>query len=491
MTSIIAGICCCGGTNPCAVHGSIKITWQFQWSYLDSAKYYQTHTCCVYNEPGCTIPPFSCEGPVVVDEEDCAIDTDFTRCSCYLFQGNTDDCSWVSRYRYRGYQRMESPLSLTFPYVSSNTVTGLGGGNWIYSPDSGVTTTESCLGYSFAQVRDVYSAATKVVCTKECTTGAELCYDIISWQFGTASGNYEEQVGSTVEYWNRGYYYGSPSAFSLRNQTPSGIIRGYSIDTVAGVRTFRMYQGGGTQVYSLDITGMTIEQIRSTLDTQTSQPVICNSYMAGTGPTQVATRGLPGTILEDRGLTTVPTYAGGSVDVFLFQAGSRTVEWWQTGGGPSWNVSIKQGAGAYLKTTDFPCLAFSTNGTPEDEALFCLGYERTLGSIEECGNPPQPGGACFNDLCDTELLQTWVVWGTRTVPIGSAKVDQITSDDLGTSLESTDIWTEGCDYSTYTTVCCPEYSPPCYPGEVTQVCHYDYQCNKYASQGMFKLERIV
>jgi len=517
ITSLLAPGCCCSDpVASCDAHGKIRITWQFQSGFNSSQKNTSEHQCCVYNQPGCTIPPPLVCHSVEVQSGDCAMATT-TQCgaSNTFYQG---DCGQQFRQTLSTSRSMPNPVSLDFTYKTTTTTTGIAA-SWVYSGDNGTTSTQTVLACSFARYVDDYS---DTVSTSWTITGSTGCCEVFgASQIGTVTGNDWRSEVINVKYHNRAWYWISPAPFTIRIQFNGGTARYYTIETAAGgVRTFKLWTLAQSLLYTLDITALSLEQVRAALDSQTTAPIVCASQMATISTAGTATRNLSSIVLEDRTFTPIPLYNQTAAQVVLFTAGRKT-EWWQSESAcPFWQVST---GGAVLRYDADPTKAFSGGFTPAAELLFCMGFETDTEIGTESpfptwwtsttypdgyGGRDITGGQgygycaglnnCFRCTHTSDGVNsvvpvgaTMYQWGIRSVPLGNGTSYPINSDDVNDTVFITTVGQSSCDYSTGTTVCCPEYSEPCFPGEVTEQCDYYYSCSSWITQGLFRLERIV
>lgn len=511
ITSTAQPFCCC---NPqvasCDQTGKVRITWQVQLA--DAWVSHQNTTSRCY--PVCDIPPCSAPTSAPGGGGTASIGaTGYTATSlpsvepCFAAGYTiTANNSWVMQ-----------PQSLDFTFKSSGFVDSASV-SWIYSNDNGATTLTTCLlcrGRSRVDTYDDY------VTTCWSSAGAGNSQTLTSCNIGNTTPT--ASCGCNliaVRYYNRAYYLSSPAPFTIKAQTTgASSARYYSVELVGAVRTFKLWNAANTNIYSLDISGLTLEQARSTLDAQAT--IVCASLMAGTGAAQVATRALTANLIAARGFVPIPTTSQTAISVDLFAPGLKT-EWWQAEAMcPLWSVST---GGAVIRYDSQPNLAFSEGYGDAAEAMFCMGYETIVEVNTEGATPnwwnyilsqfefplsggdgslgygayapsPQNNLSCLvrTFTAGTSVALTRCVfgsWGTRSVPLGSGTSTPITSGMLGESSFSAVANGFACDFSTgCEDICCPNEDP--YLVGLSSGCAISYVGTSWITQGMFRLERIV
>ena len=509
ITSSLQPFCCCNPTSAsCDETGKVRITWQVQL-----ADAYVKHLSCVtYCAPVCnpTCPPAPTSAPgsggnasigatgytatLIPTVEPCLA-------SGYEITANN---SWVMQ-----------PVSLDFTFKSS--VLNDTGSTWIYSGNNGLTTTTTVLTYSARRRVDTYS---DYVTTCWSSAGVGNSQTFVSSNIGQTTPN--SNCGCTlieVRYFNRAYYLTSPMPFTIK--AANSTAKYYSVELVGAVRYFRLWNASNVNFYSLDISSLTLEQVRVTLDAQVS--IVCASLMPGVSGAALATQQLPANLFEARAFVPIPTTIQTAVGVYLFAPG-QTTQWWQLEAvSPLWSLT---NGGAALRYDQQPNLAFSQGYDDAAEAMFCMGYETKVNINTEGGTnnwwiytrsqfdgyidggdgslgygvyAPAPiynnlwtctNGTFTNGSSVALTRCVFGAWGNQPVPLGSGESTPVTSGMMGATSFVGISSTSTCDFETgCEDVCCPNENPTY--DKISSACCLDYNGTSWITQGMFRLERIV
>lgn len=410
-----------------------------------------------------------------------------------------------------------APASLDFTFKGT-AIQSTASAAWVYSADNGLTTTITCMTFLGAREVDSYD---DYVTTCWSLGAAGRCETMVSCSIGN---NPSANCGTAliaVKYYRRAYYQTAPAPFTIKAQTTgASSARYYSVELVGAVRTFKLWNAANTNIYSLDISGLNLGQVQSTLDAQAT--IICASLMAGTGAAQVATRALSANLIEARAFVPIPTTAQAATTVGLFAPGALTT-WWQAESMcPSWSTTV---GGAVLRLDSDPTRAFSQGYDDAAELMFCMGFE-TIAELNTEGATPNwyyvlttpfaedwnYGYLGLDAYCPQRVSWncqsgTWTAatvasytsgavipkivmgfWGTRSVPLGSGTSTAIDSDDYGDTYFVSSGSAFTCDFQ-MCMPCCPNDNPM-FDG-IHSGCTQAYECNSWTTQGMFRLERIV
>lgn len=410
-----------------------------------------------------------------------------------------------------------SPASLDFTFKST-AIQSTASAPWIYSADNGATVTATVLTFLGAREVDIYD---DYVTTCWALAAAGRCETMISCSIGNSPASNCGTGLIQVRYLHRAYYQTVPSPFTIKAQTTGASSAAYySVELVGAVRTFKLWTSTSTLIYSLDISSLTLEQVRSTLDAQAT--VVCASLMTGTSAAAIATRAITANEIAARPFTPIPTTSQTAVGVGLFPAGAATT-WWQSEiMCPMWTTSV---GGAALRLDATPSVAFSAGYDDAAELLFCMGFETAV-EVNTEGATPQwysllVSGAAedwdygylgLNMYLPVENVWTcstssWTsatapsytsgiiipriimgYWGLRAVPLGEGTSIAITSAQLGQDYFNGTMVGYGCDFPTECE-CCPNEDPGL--DGINSSIVEAYQCSSWTTQGMFRVERIV
>lgn len=509
ITSSLQPFCCCNPqTASCDQTGKVRITWQVQRA--DSfADYSRTVTQCY---PVCT----AVCGSAPTSGADCGAEIGGCRATAETI-ATSEPCDYSGFRRIAKNSQSMAPASLDFTFKGT-AIQSTASAAWVYSADNGLTTTTTCMTFLGAREVDSYD---DYVTTCWSLGAAGRCETMVSCSIGN---NPSANCGTAliaVKYYHRAYYQTAPAPFTIKAQTTgASSARYYSVELVGAVRTFKLWNAANTNIYSLDISGLNLGQVQSTLDAQAT--IVCASLMAGTGAAQIATRALSANVIEARAFVPIPTTAQAAITVGLFAPGASTT-WWQAESMcPSWSTTV---GGAVLRLDSDPTRAFSQGYDDAAELMFCMGFEtiaelNTEGATPnwyalEVNGTPEPwdygylGLGAYLPVKDvwTCSTTTWTsataasytsgtiiprivmgFWGTRSVPLGSGTSTGIDSDDFGTTYFNGTSVGYDCDFPTACTCCFN--ANPMFDGLNSQ-CVETYQCNSWITQGSFRLERIV
>ena len=404
------------------------------------------------------------------------------------------------------------PVSLDFTFKSS-VLEDTNLHAWVYSGNNGLTTTTTVLTYRGRRRVDTYS---DYVTT--CWSSAGVGNSQSMTSSSIANTNPTSNCGCRlvdVRYYNRAYYLSSPSPFTIK--AANSTAKYYSVELVGAVRYFRLWNASSVNYYSLDISSLTLEQVRVTLDAQVS--IVCASLMPGVSGAPLATQQLPANLFEARAFVPIPTTLQTAAAVYLFAPGQIT-QWWQVEAMcPLWFVS---NGGAALRYDQQPNLAFSQGYDDAAEAMFCMGYETIVNintegattnwwiyELSQFEFPLSGGDAALGYgayapsqgdpwTCSstpftngTSVALTRCVfggWGNQPVPLGSGTSTPVTSGMLNDSYFYAESITSTCDFPT-DCPCCPNDEPGL--DGINSGCSINYIASSWTSQGMFRLERIV
>ena len=508
ITSSLQPRCCC---NPqiasCDQTGKVRITWQVQLA--DAWVNHLSVTARCY--PICDIPP--CPPPTSAPGGGGTASIGATGYTATVIP-TTEPCFAAGYTVTANNSWVMQPVSLDFTFKSS--VLNDTGSAWIYSGNNGLTTTTTVLTYLARRRVDTYS---DYVTTCWSSAGVGDSQTLVSSSIAntTPTSNCGCRLVNVL-YYNRAYYLTSPTPFTIK--AANSTAKYYSVELVGAVRYFRLWNASNVNYYSLDISSLTLEQTRATLDAQVS--IVCLSLMTGSTGAPLATQQLPANLFEARAFVPIPTTIQTAVGVYLFAPG-QTTQWWQLEAvAPSWSVS---NGGAALRYDQQPNLAFSQGYDDAAEAMFCMGYETKVNINTEGATTnwwvyelsqfefPRTGGDgvlgygnyapskdnnnwdCTSGtfLPGTSTYVTRCVfggWGNQPVPLGQGESTPVTSDMLGDSSFVAQGNGFYCDFPTgCEDICCP-YPEPGY-AHINSGCGITYTGTSWITQGMFRLERIV
>lgn len=385
---------------------------------------------------------------------------------------------------------------------------------WIFSPDNGTTLITTSMTVIGRKQQDIYS---DFVTTCWSSGGINNCQSMISCVIGNNPSANCATSFINVRYASRAFYLTAPLPFTIKAQTTgASSARYYSVELVGAARTFKLWNAANTNIFSLDISALNLEQVRSTLDAQAT--IVCASLMAGTGAAQVATRALTANLIQARAFVPIPTTSQPAVGVGLFAPGLKTELFQSETMCPSWTTSV---GGAVIRNDAQPNLAFSVGHDEAAELMFCMGFETVVNVNTEGATPfwwnaittsgagfitggdpglgnyaPQVGVPwdCFVNTFTAPAAPAAVTliamagWGLQPVPLGSGTSTPVTSTMVGDGSFVSIASTSQCDFSG-SCVCCPNENPT-FDG-VSGGCGFEYGVYSYITQGMFRVERIV
>ena len=507
ITSSLQPFCCCNPTvASCDQTGKVRITWQLQLADAHTEGGETEAYCYPICNPEC--PP----APTTVPNMNATIGAcGYTA----VVKTTSEPCSpnGFAITANNSFTMNTATLDFTFKTTAFADTPPVA---WIYSPDNGATLTTTCMTVIGRKTEDRYD---DYVTTCWSSGGIGNCQSMTTCVIGN---NPSANCGTAliqVRYLSRAYYLTAPAPFTIKAQTSgASSARYYSVELVGAVRTFRLWNAASTNIYSLDISALTLEQVRSTLDAQAT--IVCASLMAGTGTAQVATRALTANLIQARAFVPIPTTSQVAVGVGLFAPGLKTELWQVQTMCPNWTTSV---GGALIRNDAQPNLAFSAGYDEAAELMFCMGFEtivnvNTEGATANWWNAITTGGAgfitggnpglggngyapdkgvpwdCFTNTFTSPSAPAAVTrivmagWGSQPVPLGEGTSTPVTSTMVNETYLVVIATGGQCDFPTEC-ACCPN-EDPMFDG-INSSCGFEYIGSSYITQGMFRVERIV